>query len=58
LGREVEPVVWKFRTGLPTRFPVAGGEVRLCGVIVEVDESTGKAAGVERFSFLTSRKNP
>lgn len=58
LGREVEPVVWKFRTGLPTRFPVAGGEVRLCGVIVEVDESTGKAAGVERISFLTSRKNP
>jgi calcineurin-like phosphoesterase len=38
LGREVDSVVWRFRTGLPTRFPVAKGPVRLCGVIVEVDE--------------------
>lgn len=56
LGREVEPVIWRFRTGLPTRFPVAGGTVRLCGVTVEVDEETGKATRVERFSFLVSGK--
>lgn len=56
LGREVEPVIWRFRTGLPTRFPVAGGPVRLCGVTVEVDEETGKATRVERFSFLVSGK--
>ena len=52
LGREVEPVVWRFRTGRPTRFPVAGGVVRLCGVTVDVDESTGQATGVKRFSWL------
>lgn len=52
LGREVDSVVWKFRTGLPTRFPVAKGDVRLCGVMVEVDEETGKAGLIERFSEL------
>ncbi len=52
LGREVDSVVWRFRTGLPTRFPVAKGPVRLCGVIVEVDEQSGKATSIERFSRL------
>ena len=52
LGREVDSVVWRFRTGLPTRFPVAKGPVRLCGVIVEVDESSGKSTSIERFSRL------
>jgi len=57
LGREVDSVVWKFRTGLPTRFPVAGGAVRLCGVIVEVDEDSGQATGVERFSLLVPEES-
>jgi calcineurin-like phosphoesterase len=52
LGREVDSVVWRFRTGLPTRFPVAKGPVRLCGVIVEVDEGSGKSTSIERFSRL------
>lgn len=52
LGREVEPVVWRLRTGRPTRFPVAGGPVRLCGAVVEVNEETGRAVGIERVSRL------
>lgn len=52
LGREVESVVWRFKNALPTRFPVASGEVRLCGVTVEIDEESGKALKVERFSEL------
>jgi metallophosphoesterase (TIGR00282 family) len=52
LGREIPSVIWRFRTGLPTRFPVARGLVRLCGVIVEVDESSGRATAVERVSEL------
>lgn len=59
LGREVDSVVWRFRTGLPTRFPVAKGPVRLCGVIVEVDEQSGKATSIERFSRLIEEEgNP
>lgn len=52
LGRNVESVVWRFKTGMPTRFPVAKGQVRLCGMIVDVDEETGKAIAVERYNEL------
>lgn len=57
LGREVPSVVWRFRTGLPTRFPVAKGPVRLCGVIVDVDEATGKALAIRRLSEISSPPN-
>ena len=52
LGRSVESVVWRFRTGMPTRFPVAKGRVRLCGLIIDVDEESGKALAVERYNEL------
>lgn len=52
LGRNVESVVWRFKTGMPTRFPVAKGQVRLCGVIVDIDEETGKALSIERYNEL------
>jgi len=52
LGRSVESVVWRFKTGMPTRFPVAKGQVRLCGLIVDVDEQSGKALAVERYNEL------
>jgi 2',3'-cyclic-nucleotide 2'-phosphodiesterase len=54
LGRNVESVVWRFKTGLPTRFPVAKGPVRLCGMIVDIDPTTGKATHVERYNQLLS----
>ena len=52
LGREVDSVVWRFRTGLPTRFPVAKGPVRLCGVVVDIDEESGNTERIERFNRL------
>lgn len=54
LGRTVESVVWRFKTGLPTRFPVAKGPVRLCGVIVEVDMASGTCQSIERVSYIPS----
>jgi metallophosphoesterase (TIGR00282 family) len=50
LGRCIESVVWRFRTGMPTRFPVAGGDVKLCGVIIDAEISTGRCLHIERFS--------
>lgn len=50
LGRCVDSVVWRFRSGMPTRFPVAKGSVKLCGVIVDVDTSTGQCRKIERFA--------
>ena len=57
LGRNVESVVWRFKTGMPTRFPVAKGQVRLCGVIVDVDEETGRALFIERYNELLPLEN-
>jgi len=50
LGREIDPIVERFRTSTPQRFPVARGVVGLRGVIVAVDPETGKAEKIERFS--------
>jgi metallophosphoesterase (TIGR00282 family) len=50
LGRETEPVIQKFLTGLPQRFGVAKGGVLLQGALIEVDAQTGKAIGIQRIS--------
>ncbi|MBJ7255467.1 MAG: TIGR00282 family metallophosphoesterase [Akkermansiaceae bacterium] len=52
LGRSVESVVWRFKSGLPTRFPIAKGPVRLCGVVVDVDAETGNCLEIKRLSIL------
>lgn len=48
LGREVEPVVKKFLTGVPQKFNVAKGNPVLEGAVVDVDMKTGKANSIER----------
>lgn len=48
LGRSFEPVVERFTTLMPKRFPVAKGRVRLCGAVVDIDSETGKANSIER----------
>ena len=50
LGRRTEPVIERFKTGRPQRFPVAKGPVSLRGVIVDVDENTGLATSIQRFA--------
>jgi metallophosphoesterase (TIGR00282 family) len=56
LGRAPESVIWRFRTGMPTRFPIATGPVRLCGAVVEVDPATGRCLEIERFNRLLAVK--
>jgi metallophosphoesterase (TIGR00282 family) len=48
LGREVDPVVKKFLSGVPHKFDVAKGDPTLEGAIVDVDMKTGKANSIER----------
>jgi metallophosphoesterase (TIGR00282 family) len=50
LGREIEPVIQRFLTHVPQRFEVARGRVLLQGMIVDVDESNGRARGIQRVS--------
>lgn len=48
LGRRVEDVLERFITSVPVRFEVAEGDIQLHGVIVDVDEKTGRARSIER----------
>ena len=48
LGRAIEPIMNRFISNLPASFPVAGGEVRLRGVLIEIDETTGRAVRITR----------
>jgi 2',3'-cyclic-nucleotide 2'-phosphodiesterase len=50
LGREIEPVIERFLTNRPQRFEVARGRILLHGVVVDINESTGKAVGIIRVS--------
>ena len=48
LGRKIEPIMNRFISNLPASFPVASGEVRLHGALIEIDESTGRALRITR----------
>jgi 2',3'-cyclic-nucleotide 2'-phosphodiesterase len=48
IGRAVEPIMQRFVSNLPAQFPVAGGEVRLRGAVVQVEEGTGRALRIIR----------
>jgi 2',3'-cyclic-nucleotide 2'-phosphodiesterase len=48
LGREIEPVLKKFLTGMPQRFEVARNQVKLHGALIRVDDASGKAVSIQR----------
>jgi calcineurin-like phosphoesterase len=56
LGRSIEPIVNRFISNLPALFPVAKGDVRLCGAVVSIDETTGRAQSITRVNELISEK--
>jgi len=52
LGRAIDPIVDRFISNLPALFPVARGEVRLCGAVISIDETTGRALSISRINEL------
>jgi metallophosphoesterase (TIGR00282 family) len=58
LGRAVEPIVNRFISNLPALFPVAKGDVRLCGALVSIDEATGRALKIVRINELIADNHP
>ncbi len=48
LGRTKESILRRFLTGMPTMLPVATGLVNLCGVVVDIDETSGCAVSIRR----------
>lgn len=50
LGRKIEPIIERFLSNQPRRFPVAENDVVLKGAIVEFDPETGRASDIQRVS--------
>jgi len=48
IGVKKELVIERFLTGMPARFEPASGDVRLCAVVVQCDNDTGRAKRIER----------
>lgn len=48
IGVKKELIVGKFLNNMPVRFEAGIGDVRLCGVVVDCDETTGRAREVKR----------
>ena len=46
LGRDLKPVLDRFLDGMPRRFGVATGDVRLSGALVEIDPDTKRAVAI------------
>ena len=51
IGMTYESVLPKFTTGLPTKFEVAEEDVRLCGVVIDIDDEYGTALDIQRLMY-------
>jgi 2',3'-cyclic-nucleotide 2'-phosphodiesterase len=54
LGRRKDRVIKHMTTNMPAPFDVATGDVRLCGVLAEIDADTGRAISIQRIEEKTS----
>lgn len=48
IGRKKEQILARFLTQMPARFETAEGDIQLHGVILDIDEKTGKADSIKR----------
>jgi hypothetical protein len=51
IGMEKEGVLKRFLDALPARFVVAEGDVQMNAVLIDVEESGGRARSIERLNF-------
>jgi hypothetical protein len=50
IGIRKDAILERFLTQLPNKFDVAKDDVRLQGVVLDVDSKSGKAVGIERLT--------
>jgi len=48
IGRRIEDVLERFLSSIPVRFEVAKENIQLHGVVLDIDDNTGKARSIER----------
>jgi len=51
IGIKKDTIIERFLTQIPNKFDVAKGDIRLQGVLLDVDAQTGKANSIERISI-------
>jgi metallophosphoesterase (TIGR00282 family) len=51
IGIRKDAVIERFLTQIPNKFDVAKDDVRLQGVVIDVDGKSGRAAGIERLTI-------
>ncbi|MCK4631655.1 MAG: TIGR00282 family metallophosphoesterase [candidate division Zixibacteria bacterium] len=49
IGMQKKPALERFLTGMPKRFTTASDDIRISGVIVDIDAATGRAERIERY---------
>lgn len=53
LGRDTEAIIRRFTHCLPVTFPIAKGPVHLCGALIEIDQTSGRAQSIERICEIS-----
>jgi hypothetical protein len=51
IGMERGPIIQRFHDALPIRFNVAEGDIQMNGVLLDIDESTGRARSIDRINY-------
>ena len=54
IGIKKDAIIERFLTQIPNKFDVAKGDVRLQGVLLDIDPASGKANSIERISIKLS----
>jgi 2',3'-cyclic-nucleotide 2'-phosphodiesterase len=54
IGVQASDALYRIMTGLPNRFNLAEGNIKLAGACVDVDPATGKAKSIERIQYSFS----
>lgn len=52
LGRDIDAVIRKFRTGMPVKLPVVESGIRLDAAVISYDLKTGRATDIQTFSRM------
>jgi metallophosphoesterase (TIGR00282 family) len=53
IGMDKTAILRRFLNGQPARFEVATGDIQMNTVLIDVDETTGRARSIERLRFRT-----
>ncbi len=56
IGVRKEAIIERFLTGIPNKFDIAKGDIRLQGALLDIDSATGKANSIERISVRLEEK--